>query len=225
LTASAGSGGSISPSGSVAVSQGLSQTFTIAPSTGYKIAGVTVDGAPVGAVSSYTFSNIAANHSISATFAASTSTSTAITSSSVWQNQSFASQSGVFTASFDMIPNANNSDAVTVLSAVPAKAFSDGATIVRLNTSGYIDARKGSAYAADVVVPYIAGKTYHVRMSVNVSKHVYDVYVTPPGGTEIRLAAAYPFRTEQATVTALNNLGVFADIGSHQVFNFVLALQ
>ena len=76
ITASAGSGGSISPSGSVAISQGLSQTFTITPSTGYKIAGVTVDGASVGAVSSYTFSNVTANHTISATFAATATTYT-----------------------------------------------------------------------------------------------------------------------------------------------------
>ncbi|WP_243373472.1 malectin domain-containing carbohydrate-binding protein [Geotalea sp. SG265] len=68
LTASAGTGGTISPSGSIAISQGLSQTFTITPATGYKIAGVNVDGASVGAVSSYAFSNITANHTISASF-------------------------------------------------------------------------------------------------------------------------------------------------------------
>lgn len=70
LTASAGSGGSISPSGSVAISQGLSQTFAITPNNGYKITAVTVDGASVGALSSYTFSNISASHTISAIFSA-----------------------------------------------------------------------------------------------------------------------------------------------------------
>lgn len=68
LTASAGSGGSITPSGSIAISQGLNQTFTISPTTGYKIAGVTVDGASVGAVSSYTFSAVTSNHTIQASF-------------------------------------------------------------------------------------------------------------------------------------------------------------
>ena len=70
LTASAGSGGTISPSGTFFQSQGGSQTFTITPSAGYTTANVLVDGTSVGAVSSYTFSNIAANHTISATFAA-----------------------------------------------------------------------------------------------------------------------------------------------------------
>ena len=71
LTASAGSGGTISPSGTFFQSQGASQTFTITPSAGYTIAGLQVDGNSVPAASSYTFSNIAANHTISATFAAS----------------------------------------------------------------------------------------------------------------------------------------------------------
>ena len=70
LTASAGSGGAISPSGTFFQSQGASQTFTITPSGGYRTANVLVDGTSVGAVSSYTFSNIAANHTISATFTA-----------------------------------------------------------------------------------------------------------------------------------------------------------
>jgi hypothetical protein len=68
ITASAGTGGTISPSGTVTVTQGGSQTFTITPNTGYSISDVTVDGVSVGAVSSYTFSNVTANHTIVATF-------------------------------------------------------------------------------------------------------------------------------------------------------------
>jgi hypothetical protein len=71
ISASAGSNGSISPSGSVTVNQGANQTFTITPSSGFTVSGVTVDGSSVGAVTSYTFSNVQANHSISATFASS----------------------------------------------------------------------------------------------------------------------------------------------------------
>jgi len=71
LTASAGANGSISPSGSIKVNQGASQTFTITPASGYAVSLVTVDGTSVGAVTSYTFSNVSAAHNISATFAAS----------------------------------------------------------------------------------------------------------------------------------------------------------
>ncbi len=69
ITASAGSNGSISPSGSVAVNSGGSQTFAITPATGYQVSSVVVDGTSVGAVSTYTFSNVTANHTIAATFA------------------------------------------------------------------------------------------------------------------------------------------------------------
>jgi hypothetical protein len=68
ITASAGPNGSISPSGSFSVPAGASFPLTITPQSGYVVANVTVDGVSVGAVTSYTFNSVAANHSISATF-------------------------------------------------------------------------------------------------------------------------------------------------------------
>jgi len=68
ITASAGSGGSITPSGDVTVKAGASQTFRIKPNSRYRISSVTVDGNSVGAVSRYTFTNVNANHTIHATF-------------------------------------------------------------------------------------------------------------------------------------------------------------
>ena len=64
ITASAGVGGSITPSGSVSVNHGRNGTFTITPSTGYVVSNVVVDGSSVGAVSSYTFSNVTSAHTI-----------------------------------------------------------------------------------------------------------------------------------------------------------------
>jgi hypothetical protein len=68
LIASASAGGSISPSGSVAVNYGGNQTFTVAPTTGCHIDSLVVDGANQGVLSSYAFSNVTANHAISAYF-------------------------------------------------------------------------------------------------------------------------------------------------------------
>ena len=68
IDASAGQGGSISPNGRVSVAAGSSRTFTIAAGERYEIADVLVDGVSVGAVSSYTFSNVQANHTITVTF-------------------------------------------------------------------------------------------------------------------------------------------------------------
>ncbi|GLH67569.1 DUF4350 domain-containing protein [Geothrix edaphica] len=75
ITASAGTGGTISPSGAVTVTSGGSQTFAIAPTAGYVISSVTVDGVNQGALSSYTFSNVLAGHTIAAAFAASAGSS------------------------------------------------------------------------------------------------------------------------------------------------------
>src|SRR6185369_613201 len=70
IAASAGPNGSISPNGSVSVNCGSDQAFTITPDVGYGVADVVVDGGSVGAVSSYTFTNVQANHTIHATFVA-----------------------------------------------------------------------------------------------------------------------------------------------------------
>jgi endo-1,4-beta-xylanase len=68
ITASAGTGGTITPSGSISVASGGSATFTIAASSGNVIDNVLVNGASVGAVATYTFSNVTANQSIAASF-------------------------------------------------------------------------------------------------------------------------------------------------------------
>jgi hypothetical protein len=81
ITATAGAGGLISPSGSIIVDEHTNQIFTIAPNNGYKIADVKVDGASVGAVATYTFSDITANHLISVMFAAFPTTPTGPSSS------------------------------------------------------------------------------------------------------------------------------------------------
>lgn len=68
ITASAGQGGSITPSGAVSVDKGGSQTFTIKPSDNYEIADVKVDGQSVGKKTEYTFENVTEAHTIAATF-------------------------------------------------------------------------------------------------------------------------------------------------------------
>lgn len=68
ITASAGAGGSISPNGTTTVSYGDSKTFTFTPAQGYKVKSVVVDGTNKGELTTYTFSNVKAAHSISVTF-------------------------------------------------------------------------------------------------------------------------------------------------------------
>ena len=68
ITATAGANGSITPSGAVKVAKGDNQTFTISPSSGYVIDTLKVDGSEVTATTSYTFSDVKANHTIEVTF-------------------------------------------------------------------------------------------------------------------------------------------------------------
>jgi len=68
ITATAGANGSISPSGTVKVASGGSQTFTITPATGYEIDTLKVDGSAVSSATSYTFSNVDKAHTIEAIF-------------------------------------------------------------------------------------------------------------------------------------------------------------
>ena len=68
ITATAGEGGSITPHGDVSVKEGASQTFAITANNGYEIADVLVDGNSVGAVETYTFDEVKANHTITVSF-------------------------------------------------------------------------------------------------------------------------------------------------------------
>ena len=68
IEATAGAGGSISPSGSVSVREGRDQTFTITPDKGYAVSNVKIDGKSIGAVKSYTFENVSRTHTIEVVF-------------------------------------------------------------------------------------------------------------------------------------------------------------
>jgi len=76
ITATAGAGGTIAPSGTVTVEYGKDQTFTITPNTGYHVKDILVDDASViealtpneDGSYTYTFEQISDNHTIVATF-------------------------------------------------------------------------------------------------------------------------------------------------------------
>ena len=68
IRAISGLNGSISPSGWTSVRHGWDQTFTITPDKGYAVAKVLVDGKSVGSVKSYTFKNVAKDHTIEVVF-------------------------------------------------------------------------------------------------------------------------------------------------------------
>ncbi len=68
INAASGPGGTISPQGNITLNYGSSQTFSITAGNGYYISDVVVDGTSAGAISTYTFNNVTARHTISAAF-------------------------------------------------------------------------------------------------------------------------------------------------------------
>lgn len=69
ITATAGEGGKIAPTGATKVYKGTSKAFTITPNAGYHVDSLTVDGTTVNVVTEFTFSDVTANHTIAVTFA------------------------------------------------------------------------------------------------------------------------------------------------------------
>jgi hypothetical protein len=75
ITASAGTGGAISPAGVGAVAESTTPTYTITPAIGYDVADVVLDAGTgseshLGAVTTYTFAPVTAAHTITASFVA-----------------------------------------------------------------------------------------------------------------------------------------------------------
>ncbi|HVZ61658.1 MAG TPA: LamG-like jellyroll fold domain-containing protein [Terriglobales bacterium] len=152
------------------------------------------------------------------------------TSDSTWTSTlKFADQSGVFSAEWDDTPQASPTDAITGLSMAPAAWYDDMAVTVRFSPAGVIDVINGASfYQADVSMPYAANTTYHFRTIVNVPARTYSVYVTPKGGSEVLLAANYPFRSQSsAATTSLSYLNAHSDAyrtdtSLHTICNFTI---
>ena len=70
ITASAGEGGSISPSGVTTIEEGGNCSFVITPNSGFEIVKVLIDGKNVGVIKTYTFRAVDEDHTITVTFKA-----------------------------------------------------------------------------------------------------------------------------------------------------------
>ncbi len=140
-----------------------------------------------------------------------------------WNNNSFTNQTGSFTAEFDAVPSGAGMDGVVGLSNGTAAAFTSLATALQFYSDGFIKARNGGTYAAANSLAYTAGTSYRVRMVVNVATRKYDIYVTPAGGSQVTIGTNYSFRTEQASVTQLNNRAVQTTTCGLTVSNFTVS--
>lgn len=102
-------------------------------------------------------------------------------------------------------------DGVIGLSQNTATRFNDLAAAVRFAPNGVIDARNGSSYQADVVVPYRAGEPREIRIIAEVPLQTYSVYVAGGGGAPVRLARGYAFRSPGTTTNWISELAAIVD--------------
>ena len=131
---------------------------------------------------------------------------------STFYNQSFAAQTGQFEATFDVYVPTKPINAPIGLSFGPATSYAQMAAIIGFSAEGYLNARDGGAYTYTApAIDYEAGMTLGYRLVVDIPAKKYSVYVSVDGGEEQLLADNFDFRTEQASVAALDNLSVKVD--------------
>jgi unsaturated chondroitin disaccharide hydrolase len=109
-----------------------------------------------------------------------------------------AGHSGVRIIEFDVTPLSAVIDGTIGYTgrSAPVTGYASLPLLVRMNPEGVFDARRGDDYAALARVPYQAQATYHVRLRADLDARTYSVWVTPPGGGEVRLAEDFAFRAE-----------------------------
>lgn len=163
----AGANGIIS--GPTTVSYGASAAYTITPATGYHVLNVLVDGVSVGAVTSYSFTNVIASHTLSATFAINTFTITATAGAN-------GSVSGPATvdyggsASYTITPAAGYRVSDVLVDGVSVGAL-DGYTFTNVTASHTISAT--FAAAADLIATSVTAPTSATRgKNINLSSAV-----------------------------------------------------
>ena len=207
ITASSGSNGSISPSGAVTVNSGASQTFTISANTGYHVANVLVDGTSVGAVATYTFSNVTTSHTISASFAINTYTLSYT-----------AGPGGSITGTLSQTVNYNGSG--TAVTAVPNTGYhfvnwSDGLTAAT-RTDSNVTANKSvtANFAADTVTSYTL--TYTAGANGSISGTSPQTVASGGSGTAVTAVANTGFHfvnwSDSSTANPRTDSNVVANV-------------
>jgi len=154
ITASAGANGAISPSGAATVNYGATQAYTITPSSHYHVASVLVDGVSVGAVTSYTFASVSADHTIAATFAIDTYTITASAGANGAISPSGAATVNYgATPTYTITPNAGCSIADVQV---------DGVSVGAVTSYTFASVSAGHTIAATFIQPLVADFDWYV---------------------------------------------------------------
>ena len=230
ITASSGANGSVTPAGVTTVNYNGSQSYAITPTTGYHVANVLVDGSSVGAVTSYNFTNVVANHTISATFAINTFTITAssgangsVTPAGVTTVNYNGSQSYAITPSTgyhvaDVLVDGSSVGAVTSynFTSVVANHTISASFAINTFTITASSGANGSVTPAGVTtVNYNGSQSYAITPTTGY--HVADVLVD---GSSVGAVTSYNFTSVVANHTisatfAINTFTITASSGAN----------
>jgi hypothetical protein len=205
ISASSGANGSISPSGSVVVNHGSNQTFTMTPSGGYQVSAVLIDGSSVGIVSSYTFTNVTSNHTISVTYQLS-GTNYTITAS--------AGANGSITPSGSVLVSGGSNQVFTIAPAANYlidTVLVDGSSVGAVSTYTF-----NNVSAAHTISATFKIKTYVITASAGANGSI-----TPNGSVSVNHGANQSFTITPATGYLVNTVTVDgASVGSVGTYNF-----
>ena len=175
ITASAGSNGSIAPLGNISVNCGGSQTYTITPNTCYSVASVLVDGVSHGAITTYTFSDVQANHTISATFTLKTYNITAS-----------AGTGGTISPSGNTSVNCNGNQIYTI---TPSTCYSVASVLVDGISQGAITTYTFSNVQADhTISATFTLKTYNITATAGTGGTI-----SPSGNTSVNCSSSQTY--------------------------------
>ena len=134
-----------------------------------------------------------------------------------WQSTLIPHTEDTFEVLFEAVPAESPIDSVMGLAQGPATAYQHLAAIARFNPDGFIDARNGAAYDADLQFPYQANQPYQFRILGSLTDGTYDVFVRPEGEAEVQIASHFAFRLEQIQVSSLNRFSTYAGAGQNQI--------
>lgn len=114
--------------------------------------------------------------------------------SNIWQSHRFVAgaQTGTFTVDCDIVTEKDSIDAIFGMQSNVASTYSDVSSLIRFNSSSYIDVYNGLEYAiSGDTVTYTKATNYHLRLEVDLPNLKYNVYVTPNGMDEVRVAEEF----------------------------------
>ncbi|MFR4756881.1 MAG: InlB B-repeat-containing protein [Evtepia gabavorous] len=146
ITTTASEGGTINPSGKVAVAENGSQDFTVIANSGYSISSVTVDGGAIverKAEGTYTVKNVTKNCTVTATFS---------------KNSSSGGGGGSVTTKYTLSFDTNGGSAI-------AKVTKEKGTTVDLEQ--YVPTREGTPLPAGTATRLLTQKVTSVKLNGN----------------------------------------------------------